>query len=250
MDDHTVLGRAVELMDIVVAADGPVSLAELTRRSAVPKATVRRIANTLTKHQLFSLSQDGYASGTRLMSYGMQASQNSQFRSTAMPYLQELHQRAFGAVVFLVDTTDLDHLSLVGDVFDRKYSTDYQSFRKPVDVQDPGVLATAFGRVALAGQPERVRSLLRKGVPRTTRHTPTADEILRSLVRDTARGFALEHEQTLAGWSCIALGLRPVPRPHAVIGVLAPTGRFDTDQFAPAMAQTAAALEKALTRQL
>jgi hypothetical protein len=118
---------------------------------------------------------------------------------------EQLHQRTFGAVVFLMHTTDLDHLSLVGDVFDSKYLTDYQRFRKPVDVQDPGVLATAFGRVALAAQPERVQSLLRKGVPRTTRHTPTADEILRSLVRDTAPCFALEHEQTLAGWSCVAL---------------------------------------------
>jgi hypothetical protein len=39
--------------------------------------------------------------------------------------------------------------------------------------------------------------------------------------------------------------------PRAVIGVLAPTGRFDTDPFARAVAQTAAALEEqVLTRQL
>jgi hypothetical protein len=49
MDDHTVVGRAVAILDCVASAASPLPLAALTRKTGIPKPTVRRIASDLTE---------------------------------------------------------------------------------------------------------------------------------------------------------------------------------------------------------
>jgi DNA-binding IclR family transcriptional regulator len=65
MDDHTVIGRAVAILDCIASAAGPLALAALTRRTGIPKPTVRRIANDLTKRGMLELTSDGYQPATR-----------------------------------------------------------------------------------------------------------------------------------------------------------------------------------------
>ncbi|HEX6356653.1 helix-turn-helix domain-containing protein [Actinophytocola sp.] len=92
MDDHTVTGRILAVLDAVADHDGPISLAELTRAVAVPKPTVRRIAADLCARRMLRRCADdgGYLLGPRVLELGMRAAAQLDLRQAATPYLQDL----------------------------------------------------------------------------------------------------------------------------------------------------------------
>jgi DNA-binding IclR family transcriptional regulator len=74
-DDHTVLGRALAVIN-AVAEHGPhVRLAELAAVTGIPKPTALRIANSLADRQLLTRTDGGYALGPEIRRLGEKASQ-------------------------------------------------------------------------------------------------------------------------------------------------------------------------------
>jgi DNA-binding IclR family transcriptional regulator len=87
-----VLDRAFRLL----AAFGPdsrsLSLAELSRRSRLPKATALRIARKLADWGALERTADGnYVVGLRLLEVASLAPRGHGLRATALPYLEDLH---------------------------------------------------------------------------------------------------------------------------------------------------------------
>ena len=242
MDDHTVIGRAMAIIDATLDADQPISLAQLSRLTQIPKPTVRRIANTLAGRGLLTRNAVGYAPGQRLITAGNRAAERQGIRMVSAPYLQELFERA-GGFIWLIETTSLDHLTLVTSVYDHTavlYSNDW-----PRNFDEPGIIASALGQVVLAGHPDRVEGLLQRGIPRLTRHTPIQPRhVLAALARATSEGLAVEHEQMLLGWSCLAIPVAGPGADHAVLGVVDRTARFDAGKLRRAALTAAGGIGK------
>src|SRR5882757_1619212 len=93
MDDNTVAGRVVAVLDAVAELGGSVSLAALTRSTGIPKPTVRRIAADLVARHLLEHCENGYRLGQRLLELGMSAAEQHGLRNAAAPYLQDLFAR-------------------------------------------------------------------------------------------------------------------------------------------------------------
>ncbi|WP_446219963.1 helix-turn-helix domain-containing protein [Micromonospora sp. IBHARD004] len=68
MDDHTVTGRVMAVLEAVGALEEAATLAALTRHTGIPKPTVRRIAADLVARKILNRDATGYLWGSKTAS--------------------------------------------------------------------------------------------------------------------------------------------------------------------------------------
>ena len=94
--------KAVKILETLAAAEDPMPLRELARRTQLPKSTLHGIISTLRQTGLVEQSaQDGrYGLGLYLFELGCAASSSRSITSVCRPFLQNLANRA-GETAFL-----------------------------------------------------------------------------------------------------------------------------------------------------
>jgi DNA-binding IclR family transcriptional regulator len=226
MDDHTVAGRVVAVLDAVADLGDAATLAALTRSTGIPKPTVRRIAGDLVARNLLERCDDGYRLGQHLLELGLRAAERHGLRNAATPYIQDLFART-GEVVWVSAASETTY-SLVDMAFGANRAEELRRRIWPTVIRRPVFLATAAGRVLLADRPDLAERLQSRPLRPLTRYTVTSwPQVAAALnvVRDT--GTAIEHDQVMLGYSCIAAGLRGPDRSLiGMIGVTGHTGNF------------------------
>ncbi|GAA4261081.1 IclR family transcriptional regulator [Dactylosporangium darangshiense] len=222
-DDHTVIGRVFSILDAVTALGDRATLGALTRSTAIPKPTVRRIAGQLVERGVLDRSGNVYRLGSRLLEFGALAGEQRGYRP-ATAYLQDLHARS-GEIAFLMVSTETTN-AIVDSVFGANRLADVRR-PWPSLIRDPVFLASASGRIVLADRPALVDDLRGRSLGRATTRTVThwrAMEAVLATIRDT--GIAVEHEEATLGFSCVAAAVRDSSgRVVAAVGV---TGRTPT----------------------
>jgi DNA-binding IclR family transcriptional regulator len=223
MDDHTVTGRVMAVLDAVADLADRASLAAVTRRVGIPKATVRRIAADLVARGMLAREESVYRLGPRLLELGIHAAARDQLRQAATPHVHELFART-GEIAWISAVTDTSHL-LLQSAFGLNRAADMRR-PWPTRIRSAGFLTTAAGLVLLADRPELTDDLRSRPLPRATPHTtrtwPRYMDAIQA-VRDG--GVATEHEQSALGYNCVAAGICGAD--GRVVGVLGVVGRAD-----------------------
>lgn len=230
MDDRTVLGRVLAVISVCLEQKDPITLGDLARGAGLPKPTVWRIAEDLTRRGLLQRVPDGYLGGPGLIELGNRAAGQQALRSIVTPELSELHART-GAAVWVVDTRSNTDWTLVGSLYDRRAAETKYAETWQHSPGDPAVLASALGVLALARRPHVAEQLLTRGVPRLTPHTEVnPDQILKAMERGLDNQEVVERESFRLGWSCLAVPVfeRETRKIAAVVGVVDRTPRFNT----------------------
>ncbi|SNR51782.1 transcriptional regulator, IclR family [Actinomadura mexicana] len=233
MDDRTVTGRVVAVLDAVAAHGGPMTLADLTREVGVPKPTVRRIAADLVARRMLQRSPDGrYRLGSHLLDLGRRAAFQQGLLHAATPHVQDLFART-GEIVWVCEISD-GSITFMGMAFGANRAPDVRRGEWPNDPRSAALQTSALGRVVLAERPDLLEGLRgRPPAPQTPRGTMSWPRFLDELraVRDTA--IAVEHEQCRLGFSCVATGVRgPGGGLIGCLGVTGRTGSLSTGRMA------------------
>lgn len=218
--------KAISLLERVARAGEPISLAELSATTRLPKPTTHRLAARLERAGL--VAKDAlthrYVVGAALVELGFEAIRNAPRRRNRRLILERLSEK-------LGETVNLAVLS--GDeivYLDRVES----SWPLRMDFK-PGsrvpVHCTANGKLLLAYAPPAVGDKLLQSL-QLTPHTPRTIVRRRELEREVAaireRGYSEDNEEFLAGVSCLAVPVRGRDgRVLAGLAVSAPSARFD-----------------------
>jgi DNA-binding IclR family transcriptional regulator len=226
VDDHTVVGRALAIIEAVAARGAHVSLAELSAVTGIPKPTVLRIAASLVGRNLLTRTVRGYALGPELSRLGQKASLQQEFERY-LPVLEELHA-AHGGLAWVTAGRDLLNVQPVIQVSD----PDLVALARhgwPVPGSAAMLTNTAGGHLVLAQQPDLLDRIARGGLapPSTPNAIRDAEQLCASVHRARKNGFAVESEQSTQGWSCVAALLPTTTDTRAMIGVTLPVGRAD-----------------------
>ncbi|WP_300679724.1 IclR family transcriptional regulator [Nocardioides sp.] len=241
----TVLGKAVAILRAFSAHDRVLPLAELVRRTGLPKGTVHRIAGDLVEHRLMDKTAQGYRLSGGLFELGLRASAERTLLEVAMPFLQDLYERTHETVHLGVrEGEEVVYIAKIGG--HRQARTPSRTGgRMPMH-------CTALGKVLLAhATPELRAEVLSKPLERRTPHTIIAPGVLRQqLDRVLETGVAFEREESTAGLLCVA---SPVFEPDgsspvAAISVTGPVGRFRPETQVTALRAVSAALGSTLAR--
>ncbi|RZU74985.1 IclR family transcriptional regulator [Micromonospora kangleipakensis] len=247
MDDHTVTGRVMAVLEAVGALEEAATLAALTRHTGIPKPTVRRIAADLAARGMLNRDATGYRLGPRLLEFGAQAAWQQGLRQAATPYVQDLFART-REIVWLSVFTETTNV-----VLETAFGTDrVDDMRRPwpTAIRGAHFLATASGRILLGDRPDLTEYLRSRPLPRMTPYTPTQPEKVLAAI-DTARnaGVAIEHEESMRGYNCIAAGVHgPDRRIIGVVGVSGRTGSLAVERLARPLLAAASYIEQAFHR--
>jgi DNA-binding IclR family transcriptional regulator len=211
---------------VLDAFDGPgrLTLAQIVRRTGLPRSSAHRMLERLVKLRWLRRSGRDYELGMRLVELGSLAVYQDRLVRAATPLLGELH-RATGLVVHLavLDGGDVVYLEKIGDRMSNVIPTRVGG-RQPA-------YCTAIGKAILAYGDEEADIDLRA---RLTRYSiSTTSQLAAELAKVRARGVAFEREESLLGFGCVAAPIgSPGERVKAVaaVSVCGPMNRMTFDQ--------------------
>ncbi|WP_029112350.1 IclR family transcriptional regulator [Mycobacterium sp. URHB0044] len=229
VDDHTVVGRAMALIEAVAICGPRVTLAELAAVSGIPKPTVLRIATGLVSRQLLTRTDGGYSLGPELSRLGEKAALQRDFERY-VPVMEDLHA-AYGGIAWMAAGRELEDVAPVVRVSDPEFVV-LARHGWPAPGSVAMLTSTALGHLALAQQPELFERVARRPMAPSAPNAPRdVRQLFASVQRARQEGFAVESEQSTPGWSCVAAPLPTTTDTKAVIGVTLPVGRANAREI-------------------
>ena len=238
----SVLAKVRLILEAFTLDDPDLSLAELSRRAALPKATVHRLCQDLSAWGALERTGGGYRLGLRLFELGQRVPRQRALRDAALPYLEDLVEI----------TRETVHCAVLdsGEVLYIDKLSGHREVARPSRVAGRmPASCTATGKALLAWSAAPVvEAVIRRGLPRRTPYSITSPRRLwAELERVRDDGVAVEREETRLGHLSVAA---PVFGMHdllaGAISVTAPTSRAVVSRLAPAVRASAAAAGRRL----
>lgn len=162
MTHSQTLDRGLRILEVLAAADGPQSVADLSRSIGVHRSICYRMVRTLETHQLLTRRQDGlYELGLGLSA--LARSIRPALQSAALPALSDLADEV-GMTAFLV-VPESDEVVTLASVEPRRTHVHVAyrpGVRHPIHVGAPGIAVLA-GRPPRPDEPEKVTEARERG---------------------------------------------------------------------------------------
>jgi DNA-binding IclR family transcriptional regulator len=217
--------RAIAVLESLVAAERPPSLAELTASLRLPKPTLYRMLSMLEAAGLVAREPGArrYAPGPRLAALGRAAMLNGGLRAERHAILARLVDAIGETCNFtMLDGDAVVYLDRVEAAWPLRMTLSSGS-RVPLH-------CTASGKLLLAmlPKPARARLMAHLSLARYTDMTITdSRRLVEELARIRAQKFAVDNEEFHAGLVCVAAPVAdPRRRVWAAVAVHAPASRM------------------------
>lgn len=232
--EATTPSAVIDRVSLVLEAfDGPgrLTLAQIVRRTGLPRSSAHRMLERLVALRWLRRSGRDYELGMRLVELGSLAVHQDRLHRAATPLLHELH-RATGLVVHLavLDGPDVVYLEKIGDRMVAAIPTRVGG-RQPAQ-------CTAVGKAMLADAEHS------DGVDLTARRTKysigSPAQLSQEIDKVRARGAAFDREESLAGFGCVAAPIGDPGNAVAAVSVCGPMNRLAFDQRLVAPIRTTA----------
>lgn len=238
----SVLERAFRLLEVFGSDGTSVGLAELARRSKLPKATVFRLATQLVDLGALERSAAGYRLGMRLFELGSQVRCQRRLRDAALPLMEDLYEATHETVHLAI----LDGLQLL--YIEKIMGRNSGLTRTQIGTRRP-LHCTALGKAILASSDDSLtQAVVEGGLTRYTPYTITSPtRLYDELETIRQEGVAYDREEYHLGMTCVAAVVFGARR--SVEGALSVTGlpgRFHAERQAYALRTAALGLSRKL----
>ncbi len=215
------LHRALDLVEVVAAHGGQLTIGGIATATGLPLPTVHRLLRTLVdRGYMRQLPDRRYALGFRLVPLG--AAAGSMVGADTDLVLGRLVD-ALGETANLAVLSG-SHAEYVAQVPSRHTMRMFTEVGRQVDLHCTGVGKALLGQLDDA----RVRQLVRRaGLHRKTEHTlVTEADLMADLTEVRARGYALDEQEQEAGVRCVAVPVGPEPMSWMAVSVSGPVTRM------------------------
>jgi len=233
--EHTVLGRSAAIMEAFDAAQQVLSLADLNKRTRLPKSTLHRLVDQLCQVGWLERDHGGYRVGLRMFEFGTLAVDGNRLHEAAFPHLQALASRTgLAAQLAILDHAEVVYLEriVVGPI---RLPT-RRGGRKPA-------YCTALGKAMAAYDDDAVQTLTAAPMPRKTAQTITEPSALRTELRRVREaGVAYDRGEAYQELVCVAAPIRSSGQAIAAVSVTGLAGRMRWSVMTEAVLGTAAAI--------
>jgi DNA-binding IclR family transcriptional regulator len=222
--DATAPSAVIDRVSLVLDAfDGPgrLTLAQVVRRTGLPRSSAHRMLDRLVQLRWLRRSGRDYELGMRLVELGSLAVHQDRLHKAAAPLLQDLH-RATGLVVHLaiLDGTDVVYLDKIGDRMAAAIPTRVGG-RQPAHCAAVGKAILAYNDACPA--PDLTTRKTRFSIS-------SSAQLATELAKVRAHGVAFDREESLAGFGCVAAPIGGPGEAVAAVSVCGPMNRLMFDQ--------------------
>jgi DNA-binding IclR family transcriptional regulator len=233
--EHSVLGRSASIMEAFNGARRVLSLADLNRRTGLPKSTLHRLVDQLCQVGWLERDHGGYRVGLRMFEFGTLAVDGNRLHEAAFPHLQALASRTgLAAQLAILDHAEVVYLEriVVGPI---RLPT-RRGGRKPA-------YCTALGKSMAAYDDDAIQAVLAAPMPRKTTQTSTEPTALRTELRRVREaGVAYDRGEAYEELVCVAAPIRSSGQAIAAVSVTGLAGRMRWGVMTEAVRDTAAAI--------
>jgi DNA-binding IclR family transcriptional regulator len=216
--------KALELLSVFSFREPRLSLAELAKRTGIPRATAFRLLSTLEQAGFLAKEHGAYQLGIKCFGLGNIVAGGFDLRETAHPHLVALRDATQETTQIAI----LDHWQVV--YLERMLSSRPVGFMRSRAGAILPAYCTALGKTLLAFRPAgEVETWARKQkfTPLTPRTVTSATRLLKELVVIRERGYGLDEEEREKGVCCVAAPVRNhTGHVVAAISVAGPTHRM------------------------
>jgi DNA-binding IclR family transcriptional regulator len=225
--ESTTPSAVIDRVSLVLDAfDGPgrLTLAQIVRRTGLPRSSAHRMLERLVRLRWLRRSGRDYELGMRLVELGSLAVHQDRLHRAAIPLLHDLH-RATGLVVHLavLDGSDVVYLEKIGDRMIAAIPTRVGG-RQPAH-------CTAVGKAMLAYREDPEQTDVVDLATRKTKYSVnTPAQLAAELAKARAHGVAFEREESLPGFGCVAAPIGGPGEAVAAVSVCGPMSRMTFDQ--------------------
>ncbi len=212
---------------VLDAFDGPgrLTLAQIVRRTGLPRSSAHRMLERLVQLRWLRRSGRDYELGMRLVELGSLAVHQDRLHKAAIPMLHELHA-ATGLVVHLavLEGPDVVYMEKVGNRMTAAIPT-------RVGGRQPAHCA-AVGKAMLAFADEQdIRAYDAAPLPRRTKYSISTPAQLRNeLLKVRSHGIAFDREESVPGFGCVAAPIGDPGEAVAAVSVCGPMSHMKFDQ--------------------
>jgi IclR family acetate operon transcriptional repressor len=237
-----VLARTLSLLEAYRSTDASLTLAELSRRTGLPKPTIHRMAADMCRERMLERLDDGsYRLGLRLFEIGERVQSHRTLSEAALPIMEDLREATRQRIhLAVLEGVDVVYVEILG------------TLQLPMRSRTGGRFpahATGVGKALLAYSPAAVvKARVDAGLQRLTPRTITTPGALQRELQDTrSRGFALDREESHVGISCVAAPVFGSDRKvRAALSITGRTTSIDPARLGPAILTAAHALSREL----
>ncbi|MDC5699185.1 IclR family transcriptional regulator, partial [Intrasporangium calvum] len=195
-----VLGRTLAVLEAFRTGEASLPLAELSRRTGLPKATVHRMLGEMRRERMVEQLDDGsYRLGLRLFEIGERVQTHRSLSQAALPIMEDLREATRQRIhLAVLEGVDVVYVEILGANLLRQIGS-RTGGRFPAH-------ATGVGKAILAYSPAAVvRARIDAGLERVTPRTiTTPGAFQRELQEIRTKGFAQDREESHLGISCVA----------------------------------------------
>jgi DNA-binding IclR family transcriptional regulator len=223
-------------------SDAQLTLAEITRRTGLPKTTVHRLLAELQQSGLIERTSDGVRLGMGLFELGQLVPRQRGLRESAMPFLNDLYEA----------TRETVHLAVL-EQHEVVYIAKITGRAAPAVPSRVGgrmpTYCTGVGKVLLAyAPPETRRAVLDGPLHRRTPYTIVMPgRLRRELAAVRRRGLAFENEESSLGIACVACAVfDQAGQAVAAVSIAGWVNRLDTTRVASAVRTAALGISRQL----
>lgn len=222
--ESTTPSAVIDRVSLVLDAfDGPgrLTLAQIVRRTGLPRSSAHRMLERLVQLRWLRRSGRDYELGMRLVELGSLAVHQDRLHRAAVPLLHDLH-RATGLVVHLavLDGADVVYLEKIGDRMATAIPTRVGG-RQPAH-------CTAVGKAMLAYSESADAVDL---ASRKTRYSISSSaQLTAELAKVHSHGVAFDREESLPGFGCVAASIGESTKAVAAVSVCGPMNQMVFDQ--------------------
>lgn len=236
------INRAVDLLTAFTRGPGTVlSLAELARRTGLPKPTLHRLLAALEVQGLVDRVDNGYQLGIKLFELGEHVPRKHKLREAALPFMQDLFEASHDTVhLAVLDGTDVVYL-------ERIHGHKAVNVASRVGGRLPAY-CTGVGKALLAYNPEAAMRVMAMPLTPRTPYTIGSHQLLaEELVRIRQTGISFDREENALGITCVAAPIVIADRAIGAVSVTCAPGT-DVERYASAVRAAALGIRRSLDR--
>ncbi|MCW4355694.1 IclR family transcriptional regulator [Hoyosella sp. YIM 151337] len=200
--EPSMLARAARILYAFGSGPPEQSLADLVRKTGLPRSSVHRILNQLVALRALERSENNYRLGIGILELGGLAAHHNRLHECALPQLHALHGRTgLAAHLSILDGHEIFYIDKVG-VLPPGVDPSHAGGRQPA-------YCTASGKAIMAfSAPHLTDQVIAAGTPPRTSATRDAQQLRRELSQVREQGIAFDRGENYRGIHCLAAPIR------------------------------------------
>ena len=196
--------RTVQILEILAGSSTSLNLSNISRISGIPKSSLHGILRTLTDKGwvAYSKGNNSYSVGLKSLKVGARFLETDMLANQALPMMSHFRDK-------FDETINLGRFDGYNIIYLLSFESSKNLRNYPRIGRSTPAYSSALGKAILGHRNmNEIRQIYKEPFIKLTNKTvPNLEQLEIEIAKTVSQGYAIEHEQSATGFSCIAVSI-------------------------------------------